>query len=513
MYINPDTDSYIFSGIFSVDPNTNIITSFYERVDDYDNNSSLNTQNILDPVNTNSSSYLYNPTLGCFDEYGLNITFIRQLGGQGKYKLFGPIQITTILSSTYCTIMQYGTANGDITYTVKYNVNETSAPVGISDPGIVLPQNMRPYQIISMLPSGFVNMPDNILNQFTTNNFSYLNMTQINAILPTRANILSYQQIASLQRPSTYVIWYNIIIYNDIKSPIFNGYLSINSDTNIILNMFSSTNINMNLIAYESYSDYKFIWYDSSKARNFSTLGTAFVSSTLNNSLQPNANKWKLIGNSNKVVLYYSMIVETNPGEYAEQWTQYSSYSIIANVVPYSPLNPPCFGQDTKILGKIGDDEQYIPITDLRKGSLVKTLKHGFVPIDMIGKSTIDNLGTDERIKSRLYKLSLEKYPELSEDLVLTGCHSLLVDRLTDEQQVKTIELMEHVYVTDGKYRLLTCLDDRADPLMDEDEFPIYHIALENEDYYANYGIWANGLLVETCSKRYMKEFSKMTLL
>jgi hypothetical protein len=38
-------------------------------------------------------------------------------------------------------------------------------------------------------------------------------------------------------------------------------------------------------------------------------------------------------------------------------------------------------------------------------------------------------------------------------------------------------------------------------------------LALENDDYYMNYGIYANGLLVETCSKRFMKELSSMTLL
>ena len=41
----------------------------------------------------------------------------------------------------------------------------------------------------------------------------------------------------------------------------------------------------------------------------------------------------------------------------------------------------------------------------------------------------------------------------------------------------------------------------------------IYHFALENDNYYNNYGIYANGLLVETCSKRYLKELSKMTLI
>lgn len=30
---------------------------------------------------------------------------------------------------------------------------------------------------------------------------------------------------------------------------------------------------------------------------------------------------------------------------------------------------------------------------------------------------------------------------------------------------------------------------------------------------YINYGIYANGLLVESCSKRYLKELSNLTLI
>lgn len=41
----------------------------------------------------------------------------------------------------------------------------------------------------------------------------------------------------------------------------------------------------------------------------------------------------------------------------------------------------------------------------------------------------------------------------------------------------------------------------------------IYHLALENESYYNNYGIYANGLLVESCSQRYLKELSNMELI
>ena len=38
-------------------------------------------------------------------------------------------------------------------------------------------------------------------------------------------------------------------------------------------------------------------------------------------------------------------------------------------------------------------------------------------------------------------------------------------------------------------------------------------ILIEHENYYMNYGIYANGLIVETCSKRYLKEYSGMMLL
>jgi hypothetical protein len=33
------------------------------------------------------------------------------------------------------------------------------------------------------------------------------------------------------------------------------------------------------------------------------------------------------------------------------------------------------------------------------------------------------------------------------------------------------------------------------------------------EDYYMNYGIYANGLLVETCSQRYLKKLSGMEII
>lgn len=174
-----------------------------------------------------------------------------------------------------------------------------------------------------------------------------------------------------------------------------------------------------------------------------------------------------------------------------------------------------CFKENSKILCYSNQDkkEKYVKIQEIRKGDLVKTTYNGYVPVDMIGTTKLYNSGNKIRSQNKLYKCSLNKYPEVFEDLYLTGCHSILVDNLTEKEKEKTIELMNDIYITDHKYRLMACLDERAEPYLEEGVYNIWHLALENNDYYMNYGIYANGLLVETCSKRYMKEFSGMELI
>jgi hypothetical protein len=173
--------------------------------------------------------------------------------------------------------------------------------------------------------------------------------------------------------------------------------------------------------------------------------------------------------------------------------------------------NTPCFKEDTKILTNQG----YKPIQDLRKGDLIKTLLHGFKPIELIGKRDIyHDAILDERLKDQLYTCSKTEYPELFEDLVITGCHSILVDKfVTEEQKEKVMEINGRIFITDNKYRLPACVDERAKVYPLKDTYTIYHLALENDDYYMNYGIYANGLLVESCSKRYLKELSNMELI
>lgn len=173
-----------------------------------------------------------------------------------------------------------------------------------------------------------------------------------------------------------------------------------------------------------------------------------------------------------------------------------------------STTNVVCFKEGAQIL----TDRGYVSVENLRKGDLVQTVAHGPVPIDMIGKKDMVHDPSQSRNKDQLFKCN---HPEVFDELVLTGCHSILVpDFASPEQRAKTMEYnKQRVFITDNHYRLPAFLDDRATVYEHSGTYTIYHFALENDDYYMNYGIYANGLLVETCSKRYLKEYANMTLM
>jgi len=173
----------------------------------------------------------------------------------------------------------------------------------------------------------------------------------------------------------------------------------------------------------------------------------------------------------------------------------------------------PCFLEGTKILCLVDGVEKTLPVESLKAGDLVKTSRDGYKPLVLIGKGLMRNPGTDERTENRLYKCSRDEYPELNEDLFITGCHSILVDHLTTEQREKTEKQLGKIFVTDKKYRLMACIDERAEPWNSEGEYTIWHFALDNAEEKYNYGVYANGLLVETCSIFFLKNKSNMTLL
>ena len=183
---------------------------------------------------------------------------------------------------------------------------------------------------------------------------------------------------------------------------------------------------------------------------------------------------------------------------------------IVLYLAQTSESQVPCFKEQSLILTING----YIPIQNLRKGDLIKTLSNGYVPLKIIGKKNIDNKFSGSSI-NRLFVCTNKNYPEVFEDLYITGLHSILVDNLTEEQHENVRKLYysnNDILKTEGKFRLPVSLDEKAYEYGIEEEVTIYHLARDNENEYDNYVIYANGLLVETTSIKLLKD-SDMTLL
>ena len=285
---------------------------------------------------------------------------------------------------------------------------------------------------------------------------------------------------------------------------MFNGATAFNQNiggwntTNVynMINMFNgATSFNQNIGGW-IISNVRFM----GAMLNGTALSTTNYDALLNGwaaqTVQPNVQ----LGAEGLIYTYRGLVGRNALTRAPKNWT------ILGDI--YQPY--PCFKEGSKILTDTG----YIPIENLKNGDMIKTFKHGFKPIVMIGKKVIYNPAEKERIKEQLYKCSKNKYPDIFEDLVITGCHSILVENLVTRKQIERIkEVAGDTYFTDDKLRLPACVDDRASVYEVKGDFTIYHIALENDDYYMNYGVYANGLLVETCSKRYLKKLSKMELI
>ena len=173
----------------------------------------------------------------------------------------------------------------------------------------------------------------------------------------------------------------------------------------------------------------------------------------------------------------------------------------------------PCFLEGTTVLCNLDGIEKYVPVEKIKNGTLVKTSLNGYKEVVLIGKGTIQNPGNDERTENRLYKCSTSNYPQLKEDLYITGCHSILEFPITDKQKDAAIKHLGKLFVTDKKYRLMACVDERAEPWNSKGSYTIWHFALANKDEKMNYGVYVNGgLLVETCSINFLKNKSNIIL-
>jgi hypothetical protein len=207
-------------------------------------------------------------------------------------------------------------------------------------------------------------------------------------------------------------------------------------------------------------------------------------------------------------------LASTSTGSSSQSVVYVSGTSLTNDGIYYIYPILPCFLEGTTILCQVDGVDVYKPVEEIRAGTLVKTAENGYMRVQLIGRSKVDNPGHVERTQNRLYKCSKEAYPELKEDLYITGCHSILVDDITETERAGIIKEVSRIFITGQKYRLMACVDQRAEPWASENTYTVWHFALENADPRMNYGVYANGgLLVETATIQRMKEKSNMELM
>ena len=158
-----------------------------------------------------------------------------------------------------------------------------------------------------------------------------------------------------------------------------------------------------------------------------------------------------------------------------------------------------CFGKGTLIQCEGGS----IPVEELKVGTKVKTLKHGYKAVTLMGTSVIRNRAGSERIRDRLYI-----YPK--EHLILTGGHSVLLDEVSGTQLERIKISFGNLFFTEGKIRLMAMDDDEAEPYLKKGSFPIYNFVLEAPNDHTNYGVFANGKLVESSFAYWVKKMNAM---
>lgn len=280
--------------------------------------------------------------------------------------------------------------------------------------------------------------------------------------------------------------WFSIdIVFGQYN---FSGYFKV--ETNLVTLLYQNSNFNNNKLIYNAEPKIDDKIFNVS-TKEFTTNGMNFTAD-LGGGLIDNFN----LSTTNSI---FNIFVGSN------------SYTVNVTLIEIS--DPSCFNKGTKILclNKMLQEE-YIPVENLKKGDLVKSFKHGYRRIDLIGKN--DMINNPNKFNECMYKMTKTEENELMDDLIVTGGHGILVDDLGihKEENDKLYDTNKTPLI-DNKYLLLAAVSSNFVKLEDNNLYTYYHFILENNgDNDERFGVWANGILTETPSKKQFNNH-KYTLL
>ena len=128
----------------------------------------------------------------------------------------------------------------------------------------------------------------------------------------------------------------------------------------------------------------------------------------------------------------------------------------------------------------------------------------------MVGKCPMVN--DPNRHSCCMYKMIRNDHNGLIEDLTVTGGHAILVNNI-DLYREENERLMGATQKIDDKYLLLAAASPDFVKLENNDEYTYYHFILENNgNDDERFGIWSNGILSETPSKRQFLQNSNLII-
>ena len=165
---------------------------------------------------------------------------------------------------------------------------------------------------------------------------------------------------------------------------------------------------------------------------------------------------------------------------------------------------PCCFSEGTRILGLTAQlKEEYRLVQDLIIGDFIKSYLHGYRKVSKILKGFFINNPTEQGGANCMYIMLRTEDNGLIEDLTLTRNHGVLVEKLTEDEEKKVDK--NNLPVIDGLLSIITADSDKFEKVEDTNVYNYYHFSLDGDgDNDRRFGVYANGLLVETPSNNMM---------